>query len=201
MADRKLSRRDLFRVFGRRVEKVANRTVAVARPAGGLAFLRPPGFTGKGTEACRDCVACLEACPRESIFPMKRGASPDHTPLIDPTKAPCVLCDDLPCIQACPSGVLAPVPREEVRMAVAEIIEDRCRHAEGKACLDCFRACPLPQIAMRVEKVEYGLKPGVIPDGCTGCGNCLYSCPERPRAMRMVPVLATPRRPTPGSSG
>ncbi len=188
MAGRKFSRRDLFRGFGRRVETVANRTVAAARPTGGLAFLRPPGFTGEGTEACRECTACAEACPRESIFPMKRGASPDHTPLIDPTKDPCVLCDDLPCITACPSSVLVPVARQDVRMGVAEILEDRCLHDQAKPCLDCYRACPLPGVAMAFDPVPYGVKPRVIAEGCTGCGACLHACPERPRAMRMLPA-------------
>jgi len=185
---------------------VANRTAAAVRPTGGIAFLRPPGFSGSGTEACRECTACTEACPRDAIFPMKRGASPDQTPLIDPSKAPCVLCDDLPCIPACPSGVLLPVARTEVRMAVVEIIEDRCLHARKKPCLDCFRACPLPNVAIAVDKVDYGLKPRVVAEACTGCGNCLYACPERPRAMRMLPVprpetVSTPRRPRSGSSG
>ena len=37
-----------------------------------------------------------------------------------------------------------------------------------------------------------GPKPVVFSEGCTGCGACLYACPERPRAIRLIPA-ATPR--------
>jgi NAD-dependent dihydropyrimidine dehydrogenase PreA subunit len=72
-------------------------------------------------------------------------------------------------------------------MATAEIVSDLCRHAFDKPCLDCYHACPLPGVAMVADPTRIGPRPRVLPEGCTGCGNCLYACPERPRAIRMLP--------------
>jgi len=111
--------------------------------------------------------------------------------VINPLRAPCVLCDDLPCISACPSQVLVPVARQEVRLATATIIEEACRHAKGEPCVSCYEACPLPGIAIRTEPSAQGLRPVVVDEACTGCGNCLYRCPERPRAIQMRAYLGS----------
>jgi ferredoxin-type protein NapG len=201
VGDQRYSRRDLLRGVGRRLGSLApNPAPAAPRVPGRL---RPPGWTGRHTEACADCTDCLEACPRDAIFKVASGDG-QGTPAIDPLSAPCVLCLDLPCIPACPAEVLLPVTRTEVRMGTAEVIEARCRHHRGEACTTCHDACPLPGVAMILEATspgasappraagrdapEAGRRPVIVPEACTGCGTCLWACPERPRAIRIHPA-------------
>ncbi len=204
MANRRYSRRDLFRLFGARVKNAAEPVARAVRPqppgasagdapgaaaARDLVWIRPPGYGEGTTEVCGGCDACLEACGPEAIVKLTDG-----TPGIDPRRQPCLLCGDLPCIEACPSDVLQPLRTPAMaRMAVAEIVAERCRHGRGEPCSDCYTACPLPGRAMAlVTGGPAGPKPVVFAEGCTGCGACLYACPERPRAIRLVPA-ATPR--------
>ena len=177
---RRFSRRSLFRRFGERLDATRKvRTVRIRR------WLRPPGWTGRGFEACAHCDACVTACPRDALVKITLEGA--RVPAIDPVRAPCVLCDDLPCIPACPHGVLLPVAREAVRLGLAEIVPEHCAHHRGQACTVCFEACPLPAVAM---VLEYGAAEGPVPrvvnDACTGCGSCLHACPEDPKAIRIL---------------
>jgi len=192
MARSTFSRRDLFRLVGRRVrdavEPVARGRLSADRRT--LNWLRPPGWTGRSTDACKDCHACTDACPPGAIL-----ERPDGTPSIDPERIACALCDDVPCAAACPADVLEPLPSAEVRMALAVVDPVTCRHAKGEACTACYTACPLPGTAMAlVTGGPTGPRPAVLEEGCTGCGTCLYACPERPRAIRMVVAAAPTRR-------
>ena len=77
-------------------------------------LLRPPGAITeqKFLNACTRCEKCIQACPKDAIIkaPKKMGFFIMGTPYIDPLKNPCVMCDDLPCISACPDAALLPVP-------------------------------------------------------------------------------------------
>ncbi|RMG14033.1 MAG: 4Fe-4S dicluster domain-containing protein [Deltaproteobacteria bacterium] len=177
----RFSRRGLFRRFGQRLDATRRR-----RRIRVLRWLRPPGFSGEGIEACLHCDACVQACPRGAL---RKVVLDGHTvPAIDPLRAPCVLCDDLPCIPACPHGVLKPVAREAVRLGRAEVVSDRCAHGRGEACTACFDACPLPGLAISLlPGAPEGPVPRIHGDACTGCGSCLHACPEDPKAIRILP--------------
>lgn len=56
---------------------------------------------------------------------------------------------------------------------------------ECKACGRCVAACPVNVLEMGTTLNERGY-PYVIykGEGCTGCANCFYSCPE-PHAIRV----------------
>ena len=56
---------------------------------------------------------------------------------------------------------------------------------ECKACTRCVFACPVKVLALgeklNVRGYRYAVYSG---SGCTGCGNCFYTCPE-PNAIEV----------------
>lgn len=67
---------------------------------------RPPGACAvdlKFKSLCTGCDACMAACPVNVIIIDDLEL---RYPLICPEIAPCIHCEDYPCIQACPSGAL-----------------------------------------------------------------------------------------------
>jgi len=161
-----------------------------------IPVLRPPGAIDEPTflRDCTRCDACLDACPHDAII-----RAPDRfreaagTPMIDPMRAPCRMCEDFPCIEACEPGVLsdlvAPV------MGTARIQKQTCIAHQGGFCSACWEQCPV-EGAIRVE----GGKPTVVESACTGCGVCQHVCPAPTNAVLLMPALTRPGKP-PGDTG
>jgi len=159
-----------------------------------LRYLRPPGaLDEEAFEArCIRCGQCGEACPNRCIkyFGFENGVKSTDTPYITPREKACILC--MKCGDVCPTGAIQKIERgfktivDQVKMGHAVVDESLCLSFQGKTCGVCYRACPLPDVAIRVGMLE---QPHVLPD-CVGCGLCERSCIQLPQAIRIIPSHA-----------
>lgn len=159
----------------------------------GQVVIRPPGALPEGDfqRTCIRCTRCADACPNQCIQFLGLDAGPADalTPVIVPRQQGCILCTE--CTKVCPTGALQPfAPDEEslianVQMGVARVNRDMCYSFAGRTCGACFRACPLPNRAMRIGMYE---TPIVNRDECVGCGLCEQACIHLPQAIRVLPV-------------
>lgn len=178
-----LSRKDFLRQGMRQLLSFAAQCLPdlPVGKASGSTILALPGALAQQEfyQTCEPfCTACRDVCPRQSIQQDSFGF-----PYIDPTVSPCVMCLDVPCTKACPTGALTLLddPRQ-MALGVAVIELTVCTAYRGSGCRICYDTCPIPDEAIRLAE---GL-PQVIADQCTGCGACVFSCPT-PDAIRIVP--------------
>lgn len=142
-------------------------------------LIRPPGAEPEEIflAACARCGKCAEICPLGciKIAHGEQGLS-IGTPYIVPVEGYCDLC--MKCTEVCTTGALKPVPKEKVRMGLAEIDKDICLARKGEDCRVCHAACPFYDKAIKLENYKY---PAVDPDYCTGCGRCENVCIASPQ--------------------
>ncbi|RTZ60406.1 MAG: 4Fe-4S dicluster domain-containing protein [Gammaproteobacteria bacterium] len=180
------------------IKQLAAVSAAVSLSGGAIAasrtqrrFLRPPGALPETdfTAVCIGCGQCGEICPNRCIryFGMENGLTSLATPYIIPREKGCILC--MKCGQVCPSGAIQPIERSvealtsKVSMGRAVVDRHLCLSWQGKTCGVCYRACPLQDLAIRVQRLE---QP-IIMDACIGCGLCERSCIQMPQAIRILP--------------
>ena len=184
--DRRHSRRELLTSwFG--AFRDASRAVSRASAPDPAKVLRPPGALSPDEaflDACTRCGDCIPVCPVEAIVTIEEEDG-RKLPAINPSAKPCRLCDDLPCVAACPDGALVAPPEgpSRVRMGIAKVDPRRCITFKGELCTACYKACPYPDRAIMM----IGSRPLVGSSACTGCGLCEYACPEHPKAITVVP--------------
>lgn len=148
-------------------------------------WLRPPGAVKERLflERCTQCGDCIDACPHDVIVPL----AVQETPGIYPGEAPCQLCEDFPCIEACEVEALMPIrSMHEVSMGVAKVSGSMC--TAGNGCNACVSKCPTEAISM-----DFGKFLVVVDESlCVGCGSCQYVCGtvnDRP-AVRIVHLVS-----------
>jgi ferredoxin-type protein NapG len=155
---------------------------------GDRTLLRPPGalLERAFVEACDRSGQCVEACPAGAIFSWASGDSTTHgTPMIDPDRSACVVCEGLECMKVCPSGALNLVDEvREIRMGLARVDGSVCTRTRRDDCSVCVDTCPIGSGAIAL--VDAG-PPMVLDDGCVGCGVCQYQCPTTPKAIAVSP--------------
>lgn len=184
-------RRGFFRhAIARLVQPIAELAENLSTSRPDAARLRPPGAIDEATflDTCFRCDQCAKACPADAILLLGRDAgNAAGTPVIDPDRAPCVVCDGLQCTQVCESGALVELtdPRR-IRMGVAEVYEPLCLRTHGESCTVCVERCPMGTDALRFEGDG---PPIVYSSGCVGCGVCQNVCPTTPKAIVVRPSV------------
>lgn len=175
------------------------------RPHHHAPLLRPPGAVAEEIflERCAagpggtGCTACASACPHQAIvFAPPSAGRAQGTPRIVPSTSPCLVCDDLPCIGACPEGALVP---NGDRMGTARIQTHDCLNAMGSECRVCLERCPVnesgaedpegasPHPVRHAAIIWRNGFPEVIEATCIGCGVCHYVCPSPQNAVMILP--------------
>jgi ferredoxin-type protein NapG len=151
-------------------------------------WLRPPGARPEQEfrELCSRCGECVRVCPAQCIKIDPTGDQGAGAPYIDADAMPCVLCDGLLCMPACPTQALQITPKEELNMGLAIWNESLCLRTTGQDCTICVDKCPMGTTGLKLveNKIE------VQNPGCTGCGVCQYSCPTYPKSITVAPKAA-----------
>lgn len=162
-----------------------------ARQAGALpaTALRPPGALPEADflAACVRCGLCVRDCPYDTLKLAQLGDGVAvGTPYFNARSIPCEMCEDIPCVPACPTGALdrALTDIEEARMGLAVLIDqETCLNYLGLRCDVCYRVCPVIDKAITLEMIHNPRSdrhamflPTVHSDHCTGCGKCEQAC-------------------------
>jgi ferredoxin-type protein NapG len=175
---------------------------AQARPAQAL---RPPGAIAEERflGACIRCGLCVRDCPPGNLklSDWGDGVARDvaiGTPFFEARQIPCEMCEDIPCVKACPTGALDRSLTDigKAKMGVAVLIDqENCLNFLGLRCDVCYRVCPVIDKAITLEKFSNPrsdrhamLLPTVHAQDCTGCGKCEKSCVLEQAAIKVLPA-------------
>jgi len=163
--------------------------------------LRPPGALAERDflAACVRCGLCVRDCPFDTLRLAELGdpAAPPGTPYFVAREIPCEMCEDIPCVKACPTGALQPELEDidDARMGLAALIDqENCLNFQGLRCDVCYRVCPLIDEAITLEAQHNPRSgkharfiPTVQSEACTGCGKCEHACVLPEAAIKVLP--------------
>lgn len=201
-----MDRRSFFRNAGRAAGGLglcALGLAALGRPQPARAGLpvRPPGALPDADflAACLRCGLCVRDCPYDTLSLAELDDGPAvGTPFFRARAVPCEMCEDIPCVKACPSGALDPslTDIKKARMGTAVLIDqENCLNFLGLRCDVCHRVCPLMGEAITLEQSHNErtgkharFLPTVHADKCTGCGKCEKACVLDEAAIKVLPT-------------
>ena len=163
--------------------------------------LRPPGV-GEEKDflaACIRCGLCVRDCPYNTLKLSELSDSVAlGTPYFEARQVPCEMCEDIPCVKACPTGALDPelTSIDDSRMGLAVLVDqEACIAFQGLRCEVCYNICPVQGKAITLDR-QHNARTGkhalIIPvvhsDACTGCGKCEHSCILDEAAIKILPM-------------
>ena len=142
---------------------------------------------------------CVRDCPFD-ILHLARPEEPlaTGTPYFVARQAPCEMCEDIPCVKACPTGALDHRLQDisKSRMGLAVLVDqETCLNFLGLRCDICYRVCPVidkaitldPQTNARTGRHTLFI-PVVHSEHCTGCGKCEKACPTQVASIKVFPL-------------
>ena len=167
--------------------------------------IRPPGAGGEPDflQACVRCGLCVRDCPYDTLVLAGFAEDvPTGTPYFIARDIPCEMCEDIPCLAACPTGALDPALTDidDAEMGTARLVDtENCLNFLGLRCDVCYRVCPLIDEAITLEMLHNPrtgahatFAPRVHNEICTGCGKCEAACVLSEAAIKVLPAhLAT----------
>jgi ferredoxin-type protein NapG len=173
-------------------------TRAVPRPCRPRHCVRPA--------PCPSTISCRPACAAavRARLPLRHLKLSDlgdpvatGTPYFHARQVPCEMCEDIPCVKACPTGALdrALTDINKAQMGLAALVDhESCLNFLGLRCDVCYRVCPVIDKAITLETQHNPrsdrhamLLPTVHSDACTGCGKCEKSCVLPVAAIKVFP--------------
>jgi len=163
--------------------------------------IRPPGALSEDefSGACIRCGLCVRDCPYDMLHLAKLGEPVAMgTPYFIARDKPCEMCEDIPCVAACPTNALDHdlTVIEDARMGLAVLIDqEECIAFQGLRCEVCFNVCPVQGDAITIE-MHHNRRSGrhamfipvVHSDACTGCGKCEKACILDEAAIKVLPM-------------
>jgi ferredoxin-type protein NapG len=199
-----VSRRAVFAGAARAVCSVGLLGALLAIPAQRRAeavALRPPGALPEKNflAACVRCGLCARDCPYDTLKLSDVSDGPSlGTPFFNARTVPCELCEDIPCVAACPTGALSKSLTDirDAKMGVAVLVgHETCLNHLGLRCDVCYRVCPLIGEAISLDR-QHNERTGkhtrflpiVHTDKCTGCGKCEKACVLDEAAIKVLPM-------------
>ncbi|MBO5658430.1 MAG: 4Fe-4S dicluster domain-containing protein [Duodenibacillus sp.] len=164
----------------------------LARRSEAKGLLRPPGALEEKAflASCIKCGQCIQVCPYHALNLLDLTSGIDMgTPMIDPRRRGCYLCDLFPCVLCCPSGALDSRVQsiDQVRMGTAYVNKpDRCWARDGRAVPEDWIETLIGH--GNATELEKGLNVRLRRQMGTSCRLCVEVCPvpERDGAIRLV---------------
>jgi ferredoxin-type protein NapG len=162
--------------------------------------LRPPGAVPEDAfnGACIRCGLCVRDCPFDMLHLAELGQDiPTGTPYFIAREAGCEMCEDIPCVAACPTNALDHdlTDIRDADMGLAVVVDqESCIAFQGLRCEVCFNICPIRGEAITLDyrhnprSGKHALFiPVVHSDQCTGCGKCEEACILEEAAIKVLP--------------
>jgi ferredoxin-type protein NapG len=163
--------------------------------------IRPPGVSDEEDflGACIRCGLCVRDCPYDTLKLAELGEEVAlGTPYFTARDIPCEMCEDIPCIKACPTNALDHdlTDIDEARMGLAVVVDqETCIAFQGLRCEVCFNVCPIRGKAITLD-YQHNKRSGkhalfipiVHSDACTGCGLCEKACITEEAAIKVFPI-------------
>jgi ferredoxin-type protein NapG len=163
--------------------------------------IRPPGAVPEDefNGACIRCGLCVRDCPFDMLHLAEVGQDiPTGTPYFVARDKACEMCEDIPCVAACPTNALdhGLTDINDARMGLAVLVDqENCLAFQGLRCEVCYQICPVKDEAITLDRhhnPRSGLHAFFIPvvhsERCTGCGKCEEACILEQAAIKVLPM-------------